>query len=98
MKFGFIGVGLIGEVLARKSKAAGHEVKIKHSRPCQFADQSEFVHVWRNTRNTGNINYCANHRLFPQVEVIKADAINDTWKKVVNKQARYRYIIDAATF
>ncbi|MBN8877681.1 MAG: NAD(P)-dependent alcohol dehydrogenase [Sphingobacteriales bacterium] len=44
------------------------------------------------------INYCADHKLFPQVEVIKAEAINDAWKKVVNKQSRYRYVIDAATF
>ncbi|MBN8877684.1 MAG: NAD(P)-binding domain-containing protein [Sphingobacteriales bacterium] len=32
MKFGFIGVGLIGEVLVRKIKAAGHQVKIANSR------------------------------------------------------------------
>jgi predicted dinucleotide-binding enzyme len=32
MKFGFIGAGFIGEVLARKIKAAGHQVKIANSR------------------------------------------------------------------
>jgi predicted dinucleotide-binding enzyme len=32
MKFGFIGVGFIGEVLVRKIKAAGYEVKISNSR------------------------------------------------------------------
>jgi uncharacterized zinc-type alcohol dehydrogenase-like protein len=44
------------------------------------------------------INYCADHKLFPQIQIIRADEINDAWKKVVNKQARYRYVIDASTF
>ena len=44
------------------------------------------------------VNYCADHKLTPQIQVIKADQINDAWDKVVNKEARYRYVIDAATF
>jgi uncharacterized zinc-type alcohol dehydrogenase-like protein len=30
--------------------------------------------------------------------MIKAEEINDAWEKVVNKEARYRYVIDASTF
>lgn len=30
--------------------------------------------------------------------MIKADQINEAWAKVLNKDARYRYVIDAATF
>jgi uncharacterized zinc-type alcohol dehydrogenase-like protein len=44
------------------------------------------------------INYCAAQQIFPQVAVIKAEEINEAWKRVVNRQARYRYVIDAATF
>lgn len=44
------------------------------------------------------MNYCAEHKIYPQIEVIKADQINEAWEKVVNKQARYRYVIDALTF
>lgn len=44
------------------------------------------------------VNYCADHKVFPKIQVIKAGAINEAWEKVVNKEARYRYVIDAATF
>ncbi|MDP0499901.1 MAG: NAD(P)-dependent alcohol dehydrogenase [Verrucomicrobiota bacterium JB022] len=44
------------------------------------------------------IHYCADKRVLPQIQMIKAPEINDAWAKVVNKEARYRYVIDAATF
>ncbi|WP_315821611.1 hypothetical protein [Paraflavitalea speifideaquila] len=43
------------------------------------------------------MNYCAKNEIYPQIQIIKAGEINDAWEKVVNKQARYRYVIDAAT-
>ena len=36
-------------------------------------------------------------RLLPQVQVIKPGEVNETWQKVINKQARYRYVIDMAS-
>ncbi|MBI1227173.1 MAG: alcohol dehydrogenase catalytic domain-containing protein [Bacteroidetes bacterium] len=44
------------------------------------------------------MDYCAEHKIYPQIQIIKADEINDAWEKVVNKEVRYRYVIDAATF
>ena len=44
------------------------------------------------------IDYCAQNKIYPEVQVIKASEANDTWEKVINKEARYRYVIDAATF
>jgi alcohol dehydrogenase (NADP+) len=44
------------------------------------------------------VDYCAKNKIYPQIQIIKASEINDAWDKVVNKQARYRYVIDAATF
>ncbi len=44
------------------------------------------------------VHYCADNKVFPTIEVIKAEQINDAWTKVLNKEARYRYVIDAATF
>ena len=44
------------------------------------------------------MNYCADNNLLPEIQLIKAAEINDAWKKVVNKEARYRFVIDAATF
>ena len=43
------------------------------------------------------MNYCAANKIYPQIQIIKADEINGTWDKVVNKEARYRYVIDAST-
>jgi alcohol dehydrogenase (NADP+) len=44
------------------------------------------------------MDYCAKNKVYPQIQIIKATEINDAWDKVVNKEARYRYVIDAATF
>ncbi len=44
------------------------------------------------------VDYCADNKIFPQIQIIKAEQINDAWTKVLNKEARYRYVIDAATF
>jgi alcohol dehydrogenase (NADP+)/uncharacterized zinc-type alcohol dehydrogenase-like protein len=43
------------------------------------------------------VNYCAENKIYPQIKIISADEINDAWDKVVNKEARYRYVIDSAT-
>jgi len=44
------------------------------------------------------VDYCADHKIHPQIQIISADQINEAWEKVVNKEARYRYVIDPATF
>jgi len=44
------------------------------------------------------VNYCADNKVLPKIQVIKAEQINEAWENVVNKKARYRYVIDAATF
>lgn len=43
------------------------------------------------------INYCAKNNVLPEIQIIKANEINQAWKNVENKKARYRYIIDIAT-
>jgi uncharacterized zinc-type alcohol dehydrogenase-like protein len=44
------------------------------------------------------VDYCAQNNILPRIEIIKAEEINDVWDKVINKEARYRYVIDASTF
>lgn len=44
------------------------------------------------------VHYCADNGIRPEIQIIKAEEINDAWAKVVNREARYRYVIDAATF
>ena len=43
------------------------------------------------------MDYCAENKIYPQIQIIKAEEINEAWKKVVNKEARFRFVIDAAT-
>jgi alcohol dehydrogenase (NADP+) len=43
------------------------------------------------------IKYWAENKIYPEIEVISADGINEAWEKVVNKEACYRYVIDSAT-
>ena len=43
------------------------------------------------------VDYCAENGVFPEVEVIRADEVNDAWESVVEKEARYRYVIDVST-
>jgi uncharacterized zinc-type alcohol dehydrogenase-like protein len=51
--------------------------------------------------NTGGIretqdlvDFCAQHRIQPEITKIAMDGIDDAWTKVVAKQARYRFVID----
>ncbi len=43
------------------------------------------------------VDYCAKNKIYPQIEIINAKDITNAWKKVENKEARYRYVIDTAT-
>ena len=43
------------------------------------------------------MDLCAENKIYPQIQVIKASEINEAWEKVVNKEARYRYVIDVST-
>jgi uncharacterized zinc-type alcohol dehydrogenase-like protein len=40
------------------------------------------------------LDYCARRRILADVEVIGSDKINDAWKRVLNRKARYRFVID----
>ncbi|MDB5019533.1 MAG: Alcohol dehydrogenase GroES domain protein, partial [Pedobacter sp.] len=40
------------------------------------------------------INFCALNNIKPEIIKIPMNGINDAWKKVVEKKARYRYVLD----
>jgi cinnamyl-alcohol dehydrogenase len=40
------------------------------------------------------INFCAVKRIYPDIEVIKMDYINDAVKRIVNRDVKYRFVID----
>jgi alcohol dehydrogenase (NADP+)/uncharacterized zinc-type alcohol dehydrogenase-like protein len=43
------------------------------------------------------INFCAENKIVPEIQVIGIKEINDAYINVVAKKARYRYVIDMAT-
>jgi uncharacterized zinc-type alcohol dehydrogenase-like protein len=44
------------------------------------------------------LDFCAEHHLGAEIEVIGADKINEAWERVVASDVRYRFVIDASTF
>lgn len=43
------------------------------------------------------LDFCAEHRVLPQVELIGVDKINEAFRNIEKKKVRYRYVIDLAT-
>ena len=43
------------------------------------------------------LDFCAEHGITSEVEVIPIQQVNDAYDKVVDKKVRYRYVIDLAT-
>ena len=44
------------------------------------------------------LDFCGEHSIVSDVEVIKADYINDAYKRTVARDVKYRFVIDASTF
>jgi uncharacterized zinc-type alcohol dehydrogenase-like protein len=43
------------------------------------------------------LDFCAEHGIAPEIELIPADAINEAYERVLASDVRYRFVIDAAT-
>lgn len=43
------------------------------------------------------LEFCSQTGVRPQIQMISANQINQAWKDIVAKKARFRYVIDAAT-
>ncbi len=43
------------------------------------------------------LDFCAEHGVAPEVELISANEINDAYERVLNSDVRYRFVIDTAT-
>ncbi|MFL0578939.1 NAD(P)-dependent alcohol dehydrogenase [Dietzia sp. 179-F 9C3 NHS] len=44
------------------------------------------------------LDFCADHGITAEIELIAADKINEAYDRVVSSDVRYRFVIDAATF
>ncbi|MEV2277997.1 NAD(P)-dependent alcohol dehydrogenase [Nocardiopsis sp. NPDC049922] len=43
------------------------------------------------------LDFCAEHGIGAEIEVIRAEEVNEAWKRVVASDVRYRFVIDTAT-
>ena len=43
------------------------------------------------------LDFCAEHGIAPETELITADQINEAYDRTVAGDVRYRFVIDAAT-
>ncbi len=43
------------------------------------------------------LDFCAEHGIVPETELIAADQINEAWQRVLKSDVRYRFVIDVAT-
>jgi alcohol dehydrogenase (NADP+) len=43
------------------------------------------------------LDFCAEHHIGAEIEVISADRINDAYDRVLESDVRYRFVIDTAT-
>ena len=44
------------------------------------------------------LNFCAEHGIIPQVEMITGEEITEAYNNVVASRVRYRYVVDTSTF
>ncbi|THF83336.1 NAD(P)-dependent alcohol dehydrogenase [Cohnella fermenti] len=43
------------------------------------------------------LDFCAEHGIAPEIELISADRIDEAWERVLASDVRYRFVIDIAT-
>jgi uncharacterized zinc-type alcohol dehydrogenase-like protein len=43
------------------------------------------------------LDFCAEHNITPEIEVISADQIDEAWERVLASDVRYRFVIDIST-
>ena len=43
------------------------------------------------------LDFCAEHGIAPEIEVIAADYVNEAYERVLASDVRYRFVIDTST-
>lgn len=43
------------------------------------------------------LDFCAKHKITPEIEVIKANQVNEAYERVLKSDVRYRFVIDMAS-
>ena len=43
------------------------------------------------------LDFCAEHQLYPEVEMIRMEEVNHAWERMEKGDVRYRFVIDMST-
>ena len=43
------------------------------------------------------LDFCAEHNIKPQIEMISADQIDEAYERVLASDVKYRFVIDTST-
>ncbi len=43
------------------------------------------------------LDFCAEHNIVADIELIRADEINEAWERMIKGDVKYRFVIDTAT-
>ena len=43
------------------------------------------------------LDFCAEHGIVADIELIRSDEINEAWERMVKGDVKYRFVIDSAT-
>ena len=43
------------------------------------------------------LDYCAEHGVAAEIELVTGDRINESWESVLSQDVRYRYVLDTGT-
>lgn len=80
-------VGLLGEYKApvNNMEMAMHRRSVSASIIGSIAETQEIL------------DFCAEHDILPEVEMIKMQDINDAFDKMMDEEVRFRYVIDMAS-
>ena len=78
-------VGALTPLKANNQERAMHRVSVAGSLIGNIAETQEVL------------DFCAEHQIGPDIEIIPIQEINDAYKKVEKGEVRFRYVIDMAT-
>ncbi|KAK3123263.1 hypothetical protein QOZ80_8AG0627550 [Eleusine coracana subsp. coracana] len=70
------------------------EIKV-HPANLNLGARSLSGSVTGGTKDTQKvINFCAENNIYPEIEMIKMDYINEALERLINKDVRYRFVVD----
>ncbi len=65
--------------------------------PDHETPRDSWFYDWRHSRNSGDARFCAEHGIVADIEMIRADQINEAYERMLRGDVKYRFVIDNRT-